>query len=414
MFPSQQKPGASGAERARAKRRLPGLALLPVAALAVPPGFVNAGHADAGPVSLPPATIEAIDRVLGEVVESGQAAGLAVGVSVNGSSAFVRGYGIADLEHDVPVTGRTAFRIGSITKQFTASGILLLAEEGKVSVDDPLSEYLPDFPRAGEVTVRQLLNHTSGIRSYTAVGDFRRTLGRRTMTTDQMVDYIANLDGVYEFDPGTGWSYSNSGYYLLGAIIERVSGQSYASFMKAHVFDPLGLHDTAVDDTAEVVPHRANGYESVEDVPGRFRNASWIDMSVVAAAGAMRSTAGDLLKWERALFGGEVLTPKSLAMMIEPSRLKNGQLSGTVMQPGPSWQGSFEYGFGLAISKDEEGRRIVRHNGAISGFNAFMRSYPEQRISVVLLANTGNDSALVTGPKVAEIILDGHASEDLH
>ncbi|MDQ8757449.1 serine hydrolase domain-containing protein [Sphingosinicella sp. LHD-64] len=348
----------------------------------------------------------AIDAIARETVQTGQTAGLVVGVSVNGSPVFVRSYGVADIEHNVPVTDRSVFRIGSLTKQFTAAAILLLAEDGRLSLDDPLSTFFPDFPRGSEVTVRELLRHTGGIRSYTEVSDYFPTLGRQNMTTEQMVSYISNLDNLYDFEPGTSYHYSNSGYYLLGAIIEKVSGQSYPAFLKARIFDPLGLRNTAVDDTVEIVADRANGYAPVRDRPGAFTNASYIAMSAAGAAGAMRSTAEDLLTWANALLGGRVLRPESLAAMVEPGRLRSGQLSSTAMAAGPSWQTVFDYGFGLALRRDEAGRQMIGHNGAINGFHTYSQNFPDQHVSIVLLANADGISAFEAGPRVARAFFD--------
>ncbi|MDT9600672.1 serine hydrolase domain-containing protein [Sphingosinicella rhizophila] len=389
------------------KSGLLSFALLLGTALAAPLAINSAAPAAAqaasGSQTLTPATIAAIDSIAKEAVRSGQTAGLAVGVSVNGSPVLVRGYGAADLEHGVPVTQRTVFRTGSVTKQFTAAAILLLAEDGKLSVDDPLSKFFPDFPRASEVTVRELLTHTGGVRNYTAVEDYFPTLGRQDLTTEQMVDYIAKLEKPYDFDPGTSWSYSNSGYFLLGAIIEKLSGQSYAAFMKARIFDPLGLSDTAVDDTTELVPHRADGYEVVKDAPGKYTNTTYIAMGAAAAAGAIRSTVGDLLKWQNALLGGKLLKPGSLAMMIEPVKLKNGSLSGTARKPDPAGRPPSEYGFGLSM-RTEDGRRVIGHGGNINGFNSYTQNFPDQKVSIAVLANTGGRPAGEAGTKIAEAI----------
>ncbi|WP_315728058.1 serine hydrolase domain-containing protein [Sphingosinicella rhizophila] len=359
--------------------------------------------AHAGPLS--PAAIAAIDRIVDQLIEGGATPGMVVGISVNGAPAFVRGYGSADLEDNIPVTDRTVFRIGSLTKQFTAAALLLLVEDGKVSVDDPLARYFPDFPRGDEVTLRQLLTHTSGIHNYTAVKEYFPTLGRQDLTTEEMVDYITKLDTLYDFDPGTGYNYSNSGYYLLGAIIEKVSGQPFAAFLKARLLVPLGLHDTAVDDTSEIVPNRANGYSAVAGAPGKFTNATYIAMSAAGAAGAMRSTAHDLLAWEKALLGGKVLKPASLAMMLAPGKLSNGQSSSTAMKSSDG-RAPFEYGFGILTDQDAAGRRMIGHGGAIQGFNAYIRTLPEENVAIAVLANGSGGAALSNGPKLIEALFD--------
>ena len=383
----------------------PGLVLLLASLLVGLTPRAHAGSPVASTAELAPASAAAIDAIAKDVVRSGLTPGLAVGVSIDGSLAFVRSYGMADLEHNVPINDHSIFRVGSITKQFTAAAILLLVEDGKLSLNDRLSKFLPNFPRASEVTLQELLNHTSGIRNYNDK-DYLSTIGRQHLTIDQMVDYIAGLDKVYDFDPGTGWSYSNSGYYLLGAVIQKASCQPYAAFVKARIFDPQGLHDTVVDDTTEIVVNRAIGYSIVEDSPGKFTNAAYLDMNAAGAAGAVRSTVVDLLKWSNALFSGQLLTPHSLALMIEPGRLKNGQLSSTAMKQAPPRQSSFEYGLGLIISKDEHGRRILRHNGAINGFNVYTVYFPDRHISIVLLSNADGVAALEAGPKVAQAFFE--------
>jgi CubicO group peptidase (beta-lactamase class C family) len=392
------------------KTGLFGFALLLAASLAAPAAPAAAAPvsrtSDQAPVGWSPAAATAIDAIAREAVQSGQTPGLVVGVAINGSPVFARNYGTADLEHGVPVTDRSVFRIGSLTKQFTAAALLLLAEDGALSLDDPLARFFPDFPRAREVTVRELLWHTSGIHSYTEVSDYFPTLGRQNMTTDQMVSHISHLENSYDFDPGTSYHYSNSGYYLLGAIIEQVSGKSFAAFLKDRIFDPLGLRGTAVDDTAEIVADRANGYTPIRDRPGEFTNASYIAMSAAGAAGAMRSTAADLLTWAAALLDGRVLRPQSLATMLEPGRLRNGQPSSTAMSPGPAWQAPFDYGFGLALRRDEEGRRMIGHNGAINGFHTYSQNFPDQRVSIVLLANADGTSAFEAGPRIAKALFD--------
>lgn len=347
--------------------------------------------------------IAAVDAAAARVLADKAAAGFVVGIVQGGRVRLVRGYGHADLENRTPVMERTVFRIGSVTKEFTAAAILLLAEQGKLSVDDPLAKYLPDFPRGGEVTIRHLLNHTSGIRNYTSVPDFATASMRQEFTTDGMVALIRRSDPLYDFDPGTSYAYSNSGYLLLGAIVEKVSGQPYAQFLKANLLDPLGLRDTGIDDLAEIVPNRANGYEKAAESRTGFANASPISMSVAAAAGAMRSTAADLLTWHAALLGGRVLKPASLATMTAPGRLKDGRLpvpappaAGTPPRPPSS------YGFGI-MTGGQPGRRTIGHGGSINGFNASLNTFPDDDMTVVLLTNTGGGVAGV-GPPIIDAI----------
>lgn len=346
---------------------------------------------------------EAIDRVAAEALRDKATAGLVVGVADKGRIRFLGGYGSADLENETAASERTVFRIGSVTKEFTAASILLLAERGLLSVDDPLSKYLPDFPRAKDVTLRQLLNHTSGIRNYTSLAEFGPAASRLDRSAEEMARYIAAAKPLYDFEPGTGWNYSNSGFMLLGAIVEKVSGQPFETFLKANILDPLELRDTAIDDLSQIVPNRAEGYEKAKDSPAGFTNAGFISMSAAAAAGAMRSTAGDLLKWHQALLGGKLLNARSLAMMTEPGRLKDGRLASAgrsgerASQTPPS-----DYGFGISMGRRGD-RRTIGHGGAINGFNAWLNSFPDEDVTIVLLTNTGGAANAVAG-KLTEAV----------
>jgi CubicO group peptidase (beta-lactamase class C family) len=267
-------------------------------------------------------------------VDSGHVAGAAVAVLRDGQLVFSRGYGRSNLESSAPVSARTVFRIGSLTKQFTAAGVLLLAEQGKLNIDDKLSRFLPNFPRANEVTLRDLLNHTSGIHNFTE-GPVIDKISTSGVTVRQLVADIAGQSPLYDFDPGKGWWYSNSNYALLGAVIEKVSGESWATFMKAEIFDKLGMADTAADDARDVVPRRASGYSLINGAPTKFRNADFTDMSVPYAAGALRSTIMDLVRWNTGLYGGKLLKPESLNEMLAPGRLRNGAENQTAI----AWPG---------------------------------------------------------------------------
>lgn len=349
------------------------------------------------------APVEAVSRVIDSVIQSRGFAGAVVGIATGGRIDFIKGYGLADLEQRVPMTEKTVLRIGSVTKQFTAALVLRLADQGKLSLDDTLPRYVPDFPRGGEVTIRQLLSHTSGVMSYThpKVMSQLKDAGRREWTIKELVTRITTLTPLYEFDPGTGWSYSNSGYMLLGAIIEKVTGKSYAEALKSELLDPFDLKDTQVDNLAEIVPDRARGYETSKTAPSGFRNAEFISMGAAGPAGAMRSTAADLLKWHAALFGGRVLKPETLALMKTPARLKDGRLS-SKGRVGPAWvPETTEYGYGLFLGV-LDGHVTVGHGGAIFGFNTWMETLPDDKVTIVIMANTGYPAAEQIGPKVVQ------------
>ena len=374
--------------------------------MAATPGTLCAAVSPAPSSAAAPAAVDArvksaVDRFAAKAIDAKATAGLAVGIVQDGRFRLVQGYGFSDLENRVPVDERTVFRIGSVTKQFTAAAILLLAERGQLSVDDPVSKYFPDFPGGGGVTLRHLLNHTSGIHNYTADGFFRAA-ARQDRATSEMVSYIAGLNPLYDFKPGSAWSYSNSGYMLLGAVVEKVSGQPFDQFLNKNILEPLELRDTAMDDLAEILPNRARGYEVSKESPTGFANTSFISMSAAAAAGAMRSTPADLLKWQAALFGGKLLKPKSLAMMIEPARLSDGRLTSLGRKDKQGATPPAEYGLGLTIDR-QKGRRFIGHGGSINGFNAWIQSFPEERLSVVLLTNTGG-AAYAMAPELVETI----------
>jgi CubicO group peptidase (beta-lactamase class C family) len=349
-----------------------------------------------------------IDAAVKQDVKSGRVAGAAIAVLRDGKLIFAKGYGRSNLELATAVNARTVFRIGSLTKQFTAAGVLLLAEQGKLKIDDQLSLYLPNFPRANEVTLRDLLNHTSGIHNFTE-GPVIDNISTSGATVQQLVSDIAGQSPLYDFDPGTGWWYSNSNYALLGAVIEKVTGESWAAFMKTEIFDKLGMTDTAADRARDVVPRRASGYSLMKGAPGQFRNADFTDMSVPYAAGALRSTVVDLARWNAGLYGGKLLKPESLKEMLAPGRLRNGAEDqtaiawpgGKVFAPPPGYVPG-PYAFGLQ-QHSEDGRRIIGHDGSIAGFDALMQTYVDDGLTIIVLTNT-NGAAHPLEAKIAKII----------
>jgi CubicO group peptidase (beta-lactamase class C family) len=382
----------------RIRRHITALGLA-LSLAAVVPAAAGAQAAAVAPVSLE----TTVDRIAADLIARKESAGFAIGIEQNGIVRLARGYGYANLEDGTRVTEHTVFRIGSVTKQFTAAAILLLAEDGKLSLDDRLAKYLPTFPRGGEVTLRQLLTHTSGIRNYTGYPDFLKGQSPRALTGDEMIAYIAGATPAYDFDPGTGWSYSNSGYLLLGIVVEKGSGQPLAQVLRTRIFEPLGLRDTRLDDLAEIVPGRASGYDKAAASPTGFANAGFIAMEVAAGAGAIRSTVGDLLKWNDALLGGKLLKPASLRMMLEPARLIDGRLA-SAARAGPAAAAATSeppsnYGFGITTG-EQKGRRTIGHGGSINGFNASLTSYPDQKVTIVVLTNTLPAAGAVTAALV--------------
>ena len=238
-----------------------------------------------------------IDALLAQYHDYGLFNGAAL-VAENGAVIFKKGYGDANMEWDLPNKPDTKFRLGSITKQFTAVLILQLMQEGKLSLDDPLNKHLPDYPTdvGGQVTIHHLLTHTSGIPSYTGLPDFFAEQSRDPYTPDELVEVFADLP--LEFEPGSEWRYNNSGYFLLGAIIEKIEGTTYEESLQQRIFDPLGMHDSGYDHHDTILPNRAAGYERQG---AGYRNAAYLDMSLPYAAGSLYSTVEDLALWDRAL-----------------------------------------------------------------------------------------------------------------
>jgi D-alanyl-D-alanine carboxypeptidase len=347
-----------------------------------------------------------IDKVAAAAIASGESPGLEVAVIKDGKPVLVKSYGSANLEEHVPVSNDSVFRVGSVTKQFTAVALLLLAEEGKVSLQDKLSKYYPNFPRANDITLDEMLHHTSGIYSYTSAPNFAVD-GMIHRSTDEMVEFIGKLPKTQDFEPGTNWSYSNSAYFILGGVVEKAAGAPLANVFKTRFFAPLGMTHSALDDETEIVAGRARGYSGAG--PGKFTNAPFISMSIPGGAGSIRSTASDLARWNAALYGGKILKPASLAAMLTPGKLSNGENSGTAIAkmmaaagaPAAPASAKQEYGYALFLAQDE-GHRKIDHGGGIYGFSASLSEFPDDKTTVVVLSNAiGKD---VGASKVADRI----------
>jgi len=290
---------------------------------------------------------------------------------------FSKGYGDANLELNVPNSPNTKFRLGSVTKQFTAASILLLEERGKLSVSDPVKKYLPDAPATWDkITIFHLLTHTSGIPNFTGFPDYAK-LERYATTPAELVARFR--DKPLEFEPGEKWNYSNSGYVLLSYLIEKITGDSYEKFVRENIFTPLGMKDSGYDSNSAVILHRASGYVSGKN---GFENAGFVHMSVPQGAGALYSTTEDLLKWEQGLFGGKVLHAASLEKMTTP--FKNN------------------YAFGLQADT-AGGHKVIEHGGGIEGFNTELAYYPEDKLTVVVLGNVNGVAPEEIAKKLAAL-----------
>ena len=295
-------------------------------------------------------------------------AGLAYLIAKNGEIIAKGGLGKADIENDISITTQTTFRIGSITKQFTATAILLLQERGLLSVEDPLSKYIPDFPKGDEVTLRQLLNHTSGIHSYTSRPDFLKK-APTFVTPHDLVEEIKGYD--YDFEPGAEWRYNNSGFFILGYLVEIVSGQPLADFWNENIFTPLGMKNTGAYDNSVEYENEALGYSKIE---GKVKLAMNWDMSRAGGAGNIYSTVEDLFLWNEAFHNGKVVSAESYRDATTPARLSNGEKANS-------------YGFGLQLS-ETKGRQVIQHGGGLNGFKAMLVRHPGENLTFTFLSNS--------------------------
>ena len=307
-------------------------------------------------------------------------------VAKNGKIIYKGAYGQANMEWNIPNTPDTRFRLGSITKQFTATVILQLVEQGKIKLDAKLSDYLPDYRKdTGEkVTIHHLLTHTSGIPSYTSQPGFFQNVSRNPYKVDEFVKKYAS--GNLEFEPGSKFTYNNSGYFLLGAIIERVTGKPYEQVLKQNIFDPLGMKNTGYDHHDTLIAKRASGYIKT---PGGYANAAYLDMSIPYAAGSLYSTVEDLYLWDQALYTDKVLSAQSKAVMYKPF-LEN-------------------YAYGWAITnasfkQNDQPVQVISHDGGINGFSTTIVRFPNEKNLIVMLDNTSSEYVNRLGESIGKII----------
>ncbi|MGA8839034.1 MAG: serine hydrolase domain-containing protein [Candidatus Aquilonibacter sp.] len=312
----------------------------------------------------------AIDAAIAKQVTEQQVTGAAVGVYQDGALLVLKTYGLRDVAKNLPVDADTRFEIGSVTKQFTAAAILQLQEQGKLSIDDPLAKYLPTFPHANEITLRQLLNQVSGLPNYTSLPDIATAMATIPDATGKIVAYV---NKPLNFTPGTKWEYSNTNYWVLGKVVSRVSGMSYEDYVREHIFKPAGMthsgfvsDESGLDDFA--IPYWQGPKNDGPTQPAPTMLESW-----PSAAGAIVSTVGDLAAWDIALASGNVISRDSFALMSSPGRLAGGKFTG--------------YGMGLEVGS-HDGHARIAHGGGTPGSLTMNATYPDDRLDIVVLENS--------------------------
>jgi D-alanyl-D-alanine carboxypeptidase len=332
------------------------------------------------------ALVQRLDSIAGAPVKSGAVAGMAVAVVKGRDTLLMKGYGMADVENQVPATPQTVFRIGSITKQFTSSAVMQFVEQGKVSLDDDMTKYIPKYPTRGrKIPVRYLLNHTSGIPSYTDVGNVFGQVIRSDLSHDSLVALIAP-DSLL-FEPGSHFYYNNTGYFMLGMLLEQVSGKPYGQYLEEKLFAPNGLSSTIYCDSRRIIPHRAHGYDRP---PTGLVNTSFLSMDLPYAAGSLCSTVGDLVAWTDKLASGKIVSPVSYRQMTSPVTLPSKR--------------PMNYGFGLTADT-LGGRRVIAHGGGINGFVSSLMHVPQDSLIIAVLANTSPAPSDAVAAQLARAVL---------
>jgi CubicO group peptidase (beta-lactamase class C family) len=312
--------------------------------------------------------------------------GLALLVSRGGQVIRAQGYGLANVELQVPVKPETIFQSGSIGKQFTATAVMMLVEEGKIGLGDPLTKYFPGAPPSWkEVTIRELLSHTAGFTDYPKNFDMRRDY-----TEAEQLKIVESIP--LAFAPGTSWSYSNLGFLTLGILIHKVTGEFYGDFLQEHIFQPLDMQTTRIISEADIVPNRSAGYRLVK---GELKNQEWVSPTVnTTADGSLYFSIMNLAKWDASLYTEKLLKRSSLDEMWTVAKLNNGQPN------------SGHYGFGwFVVTKN--GHRVVEHEGAWQGFETQISRYVDDKLTVVVLTNLEDAKPEVFADRVAEMYLSG-------
>jgi CubicO group peptidase (beta-lactamase class C family) len=333
------------------------------------------------------ATADEIDRMVEARLKRDNVPGTSIAVVRNGKVIKTRGYGLADVENNVPATEHTVYQWASVTKQFTAGAILLLAEDGKLDLDAPMSRYYTNAPASwSKVTVRHLIHHTAGMKSYTGIRDFFKTI-RKDYEHEELIDLVRKMS--LEFDPGEKSSYNNTAYYLLGLIIENVSGKSYNDFLTERIFKPAGMGTARLNEQLEIIPNRATGYGGTSN---KLVRAEFVSPTQPYSAGALVGTVLDLAKWDAALYGEEIFSKSAKEEMWKPARLNNDE--------------EVPYGFGWSV-ETVRGHKRIAHSGGIHGFSTHIARFVDDKLTVIVLMNSGRSDAGTLANAIAGHYLPG-------
>jgi D-alanyl-D-alanine carboxypeptidase len=329
---------------------------------------------------------QAVDAVVQKAMQTRQFPGVSVAVVKDGTVVLAKGYGFSDVEKSIKATEQTVYQLASVTKPFTAMATLMLVEDGKLSLDGKVTEILPGLPAAwAPVTVRHLLSHTSGIKSYTDVFGEKKVAESQVFTPDQILALVK--DAPLTFTPGEKFAYCNTGYYLLGMIVEKASGKPYGTFVADRIFKPLGMTSTSLDDYADARPVRAKGYSFTNS---QTTAAEHTHPSQPVAAGALVSTVVDLAKWDAALTSRKLLKPASYDLMWTAMRFNSGTAS--------------HYALGWEVQPYRTRARLS-HGGGITGFSTFFARYPDDRVTVIALVNQAGGAGQAVANAVAEVYI---------
>jgi CubicO group peptidase (beta-lactamase class C family) len=339
----------------------------------------------------PAAQPDRVDDYVQSEMQRQHIPGLSLLVARAGGILLVKGYGLANVELQVPVKPETVFQSGSVGKQFTATAVMMLVEGGKIKLDDPITNYLTDAPATWkQVTIRELLSHTAGFGDYPEKFDFRKDF-----TEGEELRIVEGIP--LAFTPGTNWSYSNLGYVTLGIIIHKVTGEFYGDFLRKRIFGPLGMTSTGIISEADIIPNRAAGYRLVN---GQLKNQEWVSPTVnTTADGSLYFSILDLAKWDAALYTEKLLKQSSFEQMWTVAKLTNGQSN------------SGQYGFAWFIEA-KGGHQVLRHSGAWQGFETHISRYIDDKLTVVVLSNLAGADTGIVADHIADLYLNAPAHSD--